>query len=94
MLTNAFNNAKNAHLVLFVNEKTNKKPSPVLMYCSLIALNSSWPAVSKTEIREWVRRERSFMKKDGQKEGLDPYRVLNNRLGNKEDFGKEKWGEM
>lgn len=24
---------------------------PDLMYCSLIALNSSWPAVSKTEIR-------------------------------------------
>ncbi|TNN72129.1 hypothetical protein EYF80_017706 [Liparis tanakae] len=25
-----------------------RKPSPVLMYCSLMALNSSWPAVSST----------------------------------------------
>lgn len=25
-----------------------RNPSPVLMYCSLIALNSSWPAVSST----------------------------------------------
>ena len=28
---------------------TSKKPSPERMYCSLIAPNSSWPAVSKTD---------------------------------------------
>lgn len=29
------------HLLLSVTENTNRKPSPVLMYCSLIAENSS-----------------------------------------------------
>lgn len=35
-------------LALSVTEKTMRNPSPVLMYCSLIALNSSCPAVSST----------------------------------------------
>ena len=38
--------------VLSDKEKTRRKPSPDLMYCSLMALNSSWPAVSKTEISQ------------------------------------------
>lgn len=37
-----------AHLPLSVTEKTSRKPSPVLMYCSLMAPNSSCPAVSRT----------------------------------------------
>lgn len=37
------------HLPLSVTEKTSRKPSPVLMYCSLMAPNSSCPAVSRTE---------------------------------------------
>lgn len=32
-----------------LSANTSKKPSPERMYCSLIAPNSSWPAVSKTE---------------------------------------------
>lgn len=40
------------HLPLSVTEKTSRKPSPVLMYCSLMAPNSSCPAVSRT--REFV----------------------------------------
>lgn len=36
------------HLPLSVTEKTSRKPSPVLMYCSLMAPNSSCPAVSRT----------------------------------------------
>lgn len=41
-----------AKLLWSVNENTNKNPSPDRMYCSRIALNSSWPAVSRTRIRE------------------------------------------
>ena len=37
------------NLPLSVTEKTKRKPSPVLMYCSLIAPNSSCPAVSRTK---------------------------------------------
>lgn len=36
------------YLPLSVTEKTSRKPSPVLMYCSLMAPNSSCPAVSRT----------------------------------------------
>ena len=39
------------HLPLSVTEKTSRKPSPVLMYCSLMAPNSSCPAVSRTRER-------------------------------------------
>ena len=35
-----------------MTENTMRNPSPERMYCSLIALNSSWPAVSKTKRRE------------------------------------------
>lgn len=42
-----FNTGTN--LPLSVTEKTNRKPSPVLIYCSLIAPNSSCPAVSRTK---------------------------------------------
>jgi len=41
-----------AYLLRSVTENTNKKPSPDLMYCSLIALNSSWPAVSNTKTEQ------------------------------------------
>lgn len=34
-----------------VTENTSRNPSPFLIYCSLIALNSSWPAVSSTTNR-------------------------------------------
>lgn len=43
-----WNRSTCSKLALSVTEKTMRKPSPVLMYCSLIALNSSWPAVSST----------------------------------------------
>ena len=41
-------NGARIYLLRSVTEKTSKNPSPDLIYCSLIALNSSWPAVSKT----------------------------------------------
>ena len=37
-------------LALSVTEKTMRKPSPVRMYCSRMALNSSCPAVSRTAV--------------------------------------------
>lgn len=43
------------YLPLSVTEKTSRKPSPVLMYCSLMAPNSSCPAVSRTREHEHVR---------------------------------------
>lgn len=43
-----WNRSTCSKLALSVTEKTMRNPSPVLMYCSLIALNSSWPAVSST----------------------------------------------
>lgn len=36
------------YLPLSLSANTSRKPSPERMYCSLIAPNSSWPAVSKT----------------------------------------------
>ena len=42
-------NETTADLLLSVTENTSRKPSPDLIYCSLIALNSSWPAVSNTK---------------------------------------------
>jgi len=44
-------NETTVYLLRSVTEKTSKKPSPDLIYCSLIALNSSWPAVSNTVTR-------------------------------------------
>lgn len=41
-----------AYLPLSVTEKTSRKPSPVLMYCSRMAPNSSCPAVSRTEHKQ------------------------------------------
>lgn len=43
-----WNRSTCSKLALSVTEKTMRNPSPVLIYCSLIALNSSWPAVSST----------------------------------------------
>lgn len=51
-----WNRSTCSKLALSVTEKTMRNPSPVLMYCSLIALNSSWPAVSSTvkmETHKW-----------------------------------------
>lgn len=39
------------YLLLSVIAYTSKNPSPVRMYCSLIALYSSWPAVSRMSRR-------------------------------------------
>lgn len=47
------------NLPLSVTEKTKRKPSPVLIYCSLIAPNSSCPAVSRT--KEKTRNVMMFM---------------------------------
>lgn len=38
------------YLALSVTEYTSRNPSPDLIYCSLMAQNSSWPAVSKTAV--------------------------------------------
>lgn len=40
-----------------VTEKTSRKPSPVLMYCSRMAPNSSCPAVSRTREQAHGRRQ-------------------------------------
>lgn len=47
------------YLFLSVTEYTSKNPSPVLRYCSLIVLNSSWPAVSSTEKYRRLRSQKS-----------------------------------
>ena len=46
-----WNLANSSKLAWSATEKTRRKPSPDLMYCSRIALNSSWPAVSKTKMK-------------------------------------------
>jgi len=52
---------KRSYLNLSDTENTNKKPSPERIYCSLMALNSSWPAVSKTvKRREMIDQLSSF----------------------------------
>lgn len=37
-----------------VTEKTRRKPSPDRIYCSRIAENSSWPAVSNTKVAKII----------------------------------------
>ena len=42
-------------LCVSVTEYTRRNPSPFRIYCSRIALNSSWPAVSSTETGKNMR---------------------------------------
>jgi len=55
MLTSNKESNGGCYLLRSVTENTNRKPSPDLIYCSLIALNSSWPAVSSTEKQTLVQ---------------------------------------